>query len=251
VSILSVAAVPAAPRLFRETPDGAAVAQELRTLATEALRPTAGSQTRVLLAAGPAGVVHDRAVIARGAAAVAEPLELPVDTELLAAVSARGRFPRGRTDHLGGDLAQLARCSAEADDRLPVLPIEVPADASAETLEAVATGLRGAVQATGREVSVLAVGDLASGLQPSGSRAGGRGARLQGASGWDDRAVEALRAGDRAALADLGPEAAREVTAQGWAPLVVLLAVAEMEDLAVHEVRYSSADGTGRVVLRS
>lgn len=234
MSVRSVAAVPAvAPQPAARGPG-----RRLQDQARDVFAAGDGLDARVLLAAGSSSVIHDRAVI--GAPGDAEAvLEVPVDTELLAALASRTGFPRGRTDRLGGSLAELVRWSAHVDPVLPVLPVEVPAQASPDTLEAVATGLRGAAAAVERSVGVVAVGDLA--VRGDGTASQAR--------DFDHRVVEALRAGDLDALGALGPGRAHDLGARGWAPLMVVALLAGMVDLTPGEVHYLDRDGVGHVVL--
>jgi hypothetical protein len=233
MSVRTVAAVPA----VAPGPVGPGPGRGLQDATRDVFEATGGHSARVLLAAGAASVIHDRAVVGDpdGDASV----EVPVDTELLAALATRSGFPRGRTDLLAGPLADLVRWSAHADLRLPVLPVEVPAQASVDTLEAVATGLRGATQAVGRPVGVVAVGDLAVHGQSA----------TDSARDFDRRAVEALRTGDLEALGELGPGRAHDLDARGWAPLLVAAMLAGMVDRAPGDVHYVVRDGVGHVVL--
>jgi hypothetical protein len=251
VSIVSVAAVPAAPLLLPAAspaqPAGLVdeVAQ-LRAAVTATLRPLVGADVVVLLAGGEQGVLHDRAAASlRPFGLAGTERELPVDTDLLAAVAARGRYPRGRTDQLTGDLGVLALLCDQAGLTGPVLPVEVPASASGEALAAMASGLRGAAEAAGRDVALVVGGDLSAGLHTSSPAY-----RIDGAEAFDRRAVAALETADHAALVALGPDEAGRVQARGWAGLVVAdsLAIGGPE---ARSVRYSTVRGVGQVVLRA
>ena len=233
MSVCSVAAVPAvAPQ-----PAASGPGRDLQDEARDVFEASEGHSARVLLAAGSSSVIHDRAVV--GAPDGEASVEVPVDTELLAALAARSGFPRGRTDRLTGPLAELVRWSAVVDPGLPVLPVEVPAQASMDTLAAVATGVRGATEATGRRVGVVAVGDLARHAPETAPRA----------QEFDREVVEALRRGDVAALGALGPGLAHDLDAHGWAPLMVAVLLAEQAGLANGNVHYLARDGGGHVVL--
>jgi hypothetical protein len=251
VSIVSVVAVPAAPLLL----PAASPAQpagvvdeiaELRAEVTATLRPLADADVVVLLAGGGQGVLHDRAAASLRPFGIAgSERELPVDTDLLAAVAARGRYPRGRTDQLTGDLGVLALLCEQAGLGGPVLPVEVPRSASGDALGAVASGLRGATDATGRDVALVAAGDLSAGLDTSSPAY-----LIDGAEAFDRRAVAALEAADHAALVALGPDEAGRVQARGWAGLVVADSLAARDPDERH-VRYSTVRGVGQVVLRA
>jgi hypothetical protein len=242
MSVRSIAALPAAAGWRAPTAKGEV--DELFEAARRALGSSGPVRTRVLVTSGPSGVVHDRAVIG-GAHVGGDDVEVPVDGELMAAVAGRTGFSRGRTDRLAGDLAELVRWSAEAAPELPLLPLELPEHASTATLEAVATGLRGAADATGRPVGVVAAGDLAvSKPAPGGHHSGG-----SDAARFDEQVLEALRARDVAALGQLGPRFAGAVGSRGWGPLVVTIMIAEMVDLPMAAPRYQVRDGRGRVVI--
>ncbi len=241
MKVQAVAAVPAAARLRAVAEPGPGA--DLFAAAREAVAVDVGIETRVLVTAGPSGVVHDRAVVS-GVDGAAD-LEVPVDGELMAAVSGRTGFSRGRTDRLGGDLAELVRWCAELAPQIPLLPLEVPEHAGTGTLEAVAAGLRAAADVTGRAVAVVAAGDLAV----SGEGAGDGHPPGSAAARFDEQAVTALRRGDPAALAALGPQEARSVGAKGWAPLLIVSLLARMAGLSPGTPLYQCHRGCGRVVI--
>jgi hypothetical protein len=250
VSIVAVAAVPAAPLLLPAASVGqpADLVEEVAALRDEvraALREVADADTVALLAGGDEGVLHDRAVASLRPLGVAGALrELPVDTDLLAAVAARGGYPRGRTDLLDGDLAVLSLLCADAGVAGRVLPIELPANASADALDAVATGLRGAAGAVDGDVAVVAAGDLSAGLATTSPAY-----LIEGAAEFDRRMVDALGAGDHDTLSSLGPAEASRVRARGWTSLMVASRL-DPAGSRPARVRYSTVRGVGQVVLR-
>jgi hypothetical protein len=238
MSVHSIAVVPAAT-----PPRSSCGSDEVLEDARRALAAPGRVQTRVLVTAGPSGVVHDRAVV-RADGGTGD-VEVPVDGELMAAVAGRTGFSRGRTDRLDGDLARLVRWSADIAPEVALLPLEIPEHAGTSTLEAIATGLRSAAEATPRTVGVVAAGDLAvsDATADAGHATGSDAAR------FDDEVLGALRAGDVAALGELGPHFASEVGARGWGPLLVASLLAGMTGLTLAGADYRTQAGRGRVVV--
>jgi hypothetical protein len=251
VSFDHLVAVPSAPLLLRavspaQPPGVAEEVARLRAAVDRALVPVAAVESVILLAAGDEALVHDasRATLASyGHPDVATPLAH--DEELLTAVAARGQIPRVRDDRLDGDLAVLATLVTTVQPGVRLLSVTVPFAAGAHALAATAAGLTGAAATTERRVAVVAAGDLAATLDTTSP-----GYVIDGATDWDAAAVAAVRAGDVTAMAGLGPEDATRVQARGWAPLAVLLAVADQLQHRFGEVTYLAPRGVGQLVVR-
>jgi hypothetical protein len=251
VSFDHLVAVPSAPLLLPAVSPAqpAAVATavaELRDAVGRALAPVADVESVILLAAGDEALVHDanRATLASyGHPGVGSALSH--DEELLTAVAARGQIPRVRDDRLDGDLAVLATLVTAIHPAVGLLSVTVPYAAGAGALGATAAGLTGAAASTDRSVAVVAAGDLAATLDTTSP-----GYLVEGAAEWDAAAVDAVRAGDVEAMAALGPADATRVQARGWAPLAVLLTVADQLQHRFGEVTYLAPRGVGQLVAR-
>jgi hypothetical protein len=273
MTVAGLAAVPAAPLLLASVSAAqpAAVARPLAALrsdVTAAVRALLGAGRRsvVLLAGGEELLVH-----AAGSATLASygrpqaATALALDRALAAAIGDRGQAPSVQEAELHGDLAVLALLVAEAvlaagsdelaADREPasapqapspplVVPVTVPSAASRGVLDGIAAGLVSAAAAVDGKVAVLAAGDLAATLEVTSP-----GYLVDGAAAFDAATVAALRGGDEAALAALGPREAAHVQARGWAPLTVLLAMARLSGLGVGAVGYHAPRGVGQLVM--
>jgi hypothetical protein len=251
VSFDHLVAVPSAPLLLPAVSPAqpaalAAVVTELRGAVARALAPVVDVESVILLAAGDEALVHDanRATLASyGHPDVAS--SLAHDEELLTAVAARGQIPRVRDDRLDGDLAVLATLVTAIQPEVRLLSVTVPYAAGAGALGATAAGLTGAAASTDRSVAVVAAGDLAATLDTTSP-----GYLVEGAVDWDAAAVAAVRTGDVEAMAALGPAEATRVQARGWAPLAVLLTVADQLQHRFGEVTYLAPRGVGQLVAR-
>lgn len=249
MTVQHVAIIPAAPLVLPDASPAqpAEVAEqvtELRTRVHDALQRLPAQGTALLLDAGPESLVHhaDRASLAGYGLPQAE-APLRQDTELLSAVSARGQAPRVRSDRLDGDPAVLALLLAVQRPTLQVAAVTVPRGASAQGLADIAVGIRSAIDALDRPVTVVATGDLAATLTERSP-----GYLVDGAVSWDATAVAAVERGDRQAFADLGPQEARRVKAIAWAPIVVALELAGAADRSFAEVHYLAPRGVGQLV---
>jgi hypothetical protein len=252
VSVRAVAAVPAAPLLvpavsLRQPPELIEAVAELRAAVTAALTGLPPVATVVLIAGGDDATLPDGGCV--DLAGYGHPqarADVPIDRPLLAAVATRTGTPRVRADVLTGDLGVLALLVADALPDVAVLPVTVAHDAGGPTLGGFAAGVLAAVEATGRDVAVVAAGDL------SASRAvTSPGYLVDGAVAWDDAALAALGAGDLEAFAALGPAEARRVGARGWSSLLVLLHLARAARLQLDEPRLHAPRGVGQLVAAS
>lgn len=252
MTVRAVAAVPSAPLLLPAVslrqPDGLVDdVAGLRRAVSDALAALPPVDTIVLLAGGDDATLPDGGCVdlagyghpqARGG--------VPVDRELLAAVATRTRTPRIRADVLTGDLGVLALLVAAARPGVQVLPATVAHAAGAATLGGFAAGVVGGVDALGRDVAVVASGDLSSSRDASSP-----GYLVEGAVAWDDAVLTALAAGDLESLAALGPAEAGRVGSRGWSSLLVLLHVARAARLALDPPSLSAPRGVGQLVAVS
>ena len=248
---MAVLAVPAAPLLLPAAspaqPAGAADAvAALRADVMTAISGLPEVDAVVLLAGASEPLVYD----AREATLASYGLpraraDIVVDGSLLAAVSARGQAPRVRSDRLDGDLAVLALLIADRWPGMPLVPVSVAAAADVSSLGAVAAGIVGAADAVGRDVAVVAASDLAATLDETSP-----GYLVDGAADWDAAAVDAVRTEDVTGMAALGPAEAARVQARGWAPLTVLLHVADQSGASITRVDYHAPRGVGQLVAR-
>lgn len=223
-------------------------AHALRDEAAAVLANLPAVEVAILLAGGGETTVHDapRAIAdPHGAPRREEPVR--TDESLLRAILRRGQAPRTQSAALTGALGHLALLLRDVAPDTAVVPVTVAARAAPVALDATAIGLAGAAAASGRDVVVLACGDLASAGADGVDAA--RGAAVGGdeaARRWDDQAAAAVAAGDLATLRSLGPDAAHRVGARGWAPLTVLLGIAQHDGLRVTRSTYHLIGHVGR-----
>lgn len=243
MKLAGAAVVPSAPVLVPGMTAGplpsalAALADELAT----ALAALAPSDPVLLLAGAPGS--GDGAVYEVGEAdlgGLARPdLHARVTVPPLASRIADALALPLRGGPLPVDLAVLALHAAAAPAR-PVAPVAVPWLPGARLLE-LAERLA-AVLHEGR-VSVLASGDLSAGLTEKAPRH-----LVPGAQEWDRMAHDALRDGDVAALAALGPQEARRVASRSWPALVVLAGLLSADGVTPTIRQYAAPRGVGYLV---
>jgi hypothetical protein len=252
VSVRAVAAVPAAPLLLprvsprQPEPSRDAVAA-LRADVAALLAALPRVATIVLLAAGDDATVADGGCVdLAGSGHPQVTLDVPVDRSLLAAIATRTSAPRIRADRLQGDLAILAALIDATGAGTSIVPMTVARNAGVATLGGAASGVASAVAATGRDVAVLAAGDLSATRELTSP-----GYLVEGATAFDDAVHAAVRSGDRATLEALGPAEATRVAARGWAPLVVLGRVARAAGLTVAQTSLVAPRGVGQLLASS
>jgi hypothetical protein len=252
VTVRAVAAVPAAPLLLpgvssRQPADVAGAIGRLRAAVTEVLRDLPPVGTIVLVAGGEDATLPDGGCVDLAGYGYPDVrADIPVDRELLRAVATRTNTPRVRADVLTGDLAVLALLVADVHPGTEVLPVTVASAAGVASLGGLAAGVAAAAEAVGREVAVVAAGDLSASRDTTSP-----GYLVDGATAWDDAAVGALREGDLDAFAALGPAEARRVAARGWAPLLFLLHLAETAELRLSGTELHAPRGVGQLVATS
>jgi hypothetical protein len=249
VAVSSVVIVPAAPLLLPEAspslPEHLEEAvTDLRHQVDVALRSLPEAGTALLLDSGPESLVHD-APIASLAAYGSPHVQsaVTIDTDLLAAVSARGQAPRVRSDDLDGDPSVLALLLASVRPDLAIAPVTVPAGASAAGLADIAVGIEAAANAVSGPVGLVAAGDLAATLDASSP-----GYLVEDAARWDTELTDAVRRLDPGAVGVLGPGEAARVQARGWAPVVVAVLLAAARGDAFEQVVYAAPRGVGQLV---
>ncbi|MEX1177974.1 MAG: hypothetical protein WEB09_05895 [Nitriliruptor sp.] len=252
MTVRSVAAVPSAPLLLPEVSpvlpaEIAGGVEALRDAVRSALGSLGEVDTVVLVAGGDDATLPDGGCI--DLAGYGHPqvrADVPVDRELLAAVATRTGTPRVRADVLTGDLAVLAALVLAVRPDATVLPATVARAAGGATLGGFAAGVVAAVDVLGRDVAVVASGDLSSARDTSSP-----GYEVDGAVAWDEAVRDALAAGDLEALLALGPGEAVRVGARGWAPLVVLSHLARASGSRLGDPQLSAPRGVGQLVAAS
>jgi hypothetical protein len=240
--IVGLAVLPAAPVLVpgvsATLPDAlATVARHVRAV----LAALPAADAAILLAAAPAPAVHD--VVEVSLAGIGRPdVVRPVEAggALLAPVTASAQYPLVQHAPLPVDLTVLA---LHAPPGTPLVPVAVPATAAFEALVGVGAGVARAVLDTDRRTVVLVAGDLSAGLSERAPLY-----RVDGAQGWDERAVAVVDSGRLDGLARLGPDEARRVGARGWAPLAALHGLAARAKTGIVLRHYSAPRGVGYLV---
>jgi hypothetical protein len=253
VPVSHVVIVPSAPMLVpaassAQPPDVAAPLADLRAQVTTALLTLPENGSVLLLDPGPESVVHDAEIASLAGYGLANVrADVPIDGDLLTAVSARGQAPRVRSDRLDGDAAVVALLLAEHRPDLALAPVTVPVGASAFGLHGITLGLEAAIKAVTdgeprHRVAVVATGDLAATLTVISP-----GYLVEGAEDWDAEVVDAVRACDVDRLGELGPADALRYQARGWAPLVVALHLAIAAGRRFQQVDYAAPRGVGQL----
>lgn len=248
--IVGAAVVPAAPLTLRaaspdqpgELRDGVATLRRLARSAIDALPP---ADAYVLISAGPRGI-YDRAY------ATLEPLgvpgaelELPVAEALVEHLSRLTQYPVFRGDPLEIGLAVLARQLQEARGEVPVVAMNVARGTDFDVLVSVGAAIGEAAADAGLDVAIVVAGDLSAGLDGSSPSYA-----IAGAGDFDASVVAAARAGDLAALRELGPDEAERVRALGWAALAALHGACAAGGLSVEVLGYEAPAGVGQLVAR-
>ncbi len=126
---------------------------------------------------------------------------------------------------------------------MPVLPLAVPPGTDGDVLVHVGASLLEGLRDAGMTATMVSAGDLSACLDESSP-----GYVVAGADAWDREAVTAVRRGDAAAFAALGPADAERVMARSWPPLAVLAGAVAAARLTPTEVRYAAPRGVGQLV---
>lgn len=235
----TVAWRPCAPLLLAAvSPQLPATHVALRDEADAVVAATADADVTVLLAAGSRSVVYTAAHA--DLAGLGRPdltASREGDPERVAAFASSLGLPLASAA-LPLDLAVLALTTAPQQS---VVAVEVDAQADPATLATL--GARLVAAAADADTAVLAAADGSAALTEKAPR------HLHPhAADWQAAYAAALGAGDVAALAALGPHAAAEVAARGWACTLVALHAATQAGLPP-EVRTATAPrGVGYVI---
>lgn len=241
-TLRGAASIPSAPLLVEGVGvGGGAGVQQLRDSVHRAIDRLPTADVTVLVAAGQS-VLHDTAEI--NLAGLGYPnitRTLAPCPEAVAALSRVTQYPRVRRPRLPSDLAILGLL---AGDTAPVVALEVPASAEFAVLSALGTSVVQALEEAGLAGSMIAAGDLSAGLDGSAPLA-----HRPGAAEWDARVVASFTDDASGRLAELGPVAAAEVGARGWAALCVLHGAAASARLQLHVRRYTAPRGVGYLVM--
>lgn len=241
--VLGAAVVPSAPLVLPEVSPGlpAAHAEDiaaLRAAADRALSSLPASDAVVVVASGRRGV-HGTATVDLTPLGLPEIVRThPVADRLLPDVTSRTQYPQRQGDDLEIDLAVLALQLPEAT---PVLPVAV-SPAEGPSLAGIGRGIVGAIRDNQLDVTLVVAGDLSTALDETSPRY-----VVEGALGWDQDTVEALRHVDVERLVAAGNDADR-VRARSWAPLVVGLAAVRAAGLRPSGIEHRTARGVGYAV---
>lgn len=159
----------------------------------------------------------------------------------VAALSRMTQYPRVRRPRLPLDLAVLALL---VDRPVPVVALEVSASAEFAVLSALGTSVVQALEEVELGGTIVVAGDLSAGLEDRSPLAA-----RDGAAAWDAQVVELFTQGASAELGGLGPQAAVDVGARGWAPLCVLHGAVATAGLELTVRRYAAPRGVGYLVM--
>lgn len=242
------AVVPAAPLLVAAavpTPPAAdaSAIESLRADVHGAIGALPRSEVVLLLAEG-AGRVHDHARASLAPLGLAGiDAELPVPSGVVTELARITRFPLVPTGRLGLSLSVLALLVHERRGTVPVVPVEIPAAASAEVLLHIGAAVVEVVRAADVSATIVAAGDLAATLTERSPRF-----LRHGAAAWDERVIDAFRRDEPRAIADLGPGDAERFAARSWASLVAVAGLARAAGLRTGTVAYHAPRGVGQLV---
>lgn len=252
MTLRAVAAVPAAPLLLPEVsahqPEGiAAEVAALRQAVDEVLTALPPVDTVVLVVGAEDVSLPDGGCVdLAGYGYPQVRADVPVDRELLRVLATGTNTPRVRADVLTGDLAVLTLLVAAARPEVEVLPVTVATAAGLPALGGLAAGMTIALERTGRDVAVVAAGDLSASRDTTSP-----GYLVAGALEWDEAMLAALGGDDLDAVGELGPAEAARVGARGWAPLALALQLALTSGLRFERLELHAPRGVGQLVAAS
>lgn len=239
-----IAALPSAPLLAPGVvpavpPEAAAVADAV----TATVHGLPEADVAVVVTAGSVGVDRhariDLSSLGRPGVRHVWPVPAGERDRLAAATD----MPLRSASHLGIDAACL---TLHLGGRWPVVAMRVPATGTVAGLMATAHALVDWSRNGARSVLLVAASDGAAGLAPRAPKA-----FVEGTAVWQERFVAAVAAAAVDDVAALGPDEALRVGARGWAPTLVLLAVAAEAGLRPALRSHGAPRGIGYVVAAS
>jgi hypothetical protein len=234
--------LPSAPLLVPGVGRGlSSSAEQLRASVFRVARSLPDADVLVMVASGQPALHEAVNADLRGLGYPEHRRELDACPPAIAALSRLTQYPRVRRPRLPLDLATLALL---VDRREPVVALEASASAEFAVLSALGTSVVQALQETGLTANLVVAGDLSSGLHDGAPLA-----HRDGAEEWNAKVVELFTHDDSAGLAALGPHAAADVGARGWAPLCVLHGATQSAGLHLAVRRYAAPRGVGYIVL--
>jgi hypothetical protein len=214
--------------------------RRLRDLAADALATLEPDADVVVVAAGtPAGVHSHGRVDLRPLGLGHVTRDVPVPAGLAGELAAALQQPLLVDEPLGVDAAVLA--ASLPPDR-PATAAEVPPAADGGVLVALGAALLRLPERTGRDLQVVAAGDLSAGLGTASPAYA-----LPDAAETQARLVAALRAGDPDAVAAMGPAVAGAAV-RSWAPLCVAASAAAAAGLHATSLEVATVRGVGHAV---
>lgn len=236
---------PSAPLVLSDVSPAQAVehrddVRRLRALTGDALATLEPDADVVVVASGtPAGIHSHGRVDLRPLGLVHVTRDVPVAPGVAGELAAALQLPLLVDEPLGVDAAVLA--ASLPPDR-PAAVAEVPPTADGGVLLALGAALLRLPERTGRDLQVIVAGDLSAGLGTASPAYA-----LPDAVETQARLVAALRAGDPAAVAAMGPAAA-DAAVRSWAPLCVAASAAAAAGLHARSLEVATVRGVGHAV---
>lgn len=239
--IVGAVVLPTAPLLVpgvsATLPDGAPKVADAIDAAVEALPR---SDLLVMVAAGESALHHSERASLEGIGRDDIAVDVAVDGQAIARLSAATQYPMYRGHDLPLALTVLA---LHVGPGAAIVPMTVPDTAGFDALVGLGASIARTFADPELRVTVVVAGDLSAGLTEQSPLH-----RVDGAITWDEQAVAAVDSGRLDGLAKLGPEEAKRVGALGWAPLAVLHGAAAAAKLGMVVRHYSAPRGVGYLV---
>lgn len=239
--IVGAAVIPAAPLLVpgvsASLPEGVPRVYDAIDAVVEGLPQC---DLAVVVAAGAQGLHDTGRVTLAGIGRPEIDVVVEVDSAAVSRLSAATQYPMFRAGWLPLNLAVLA---LHLGDIAPLVPISVPDGAGFDALVGVGASVARTFADPAIRAVVVVAGDLSAGLTEKSPMH-----LVDGAIFWDEQAVAAVDSGRLDGLSRLGPEEARRVGAQGWAPLAVLHGAVASAKLGMVVRHYAAPRGVGYLV---